>query len=363
MSEPDWLVPSEGLPPEIAVQPANNNLAVTTHDGRTYLAWRTAPDHFASSEAVMYVASSDDLVTWTLETSVALGTDVREPQLLSWNGELWLYLAVLGESSTDFEPEGMRVSRREAPGEWTTPVSAYEPTFIPWRTKVIDDVPYLIGYTGGENVYETDGEPIDIHWLTTRDGTTWEAVVPGQPIVSTGGGSEADFVVRADGSLVSVIRNEAGDEMGYGSKICRATADDLGAWTCASDPRKYDSPLLFRNGADIWLVGRRNVTETGAYDLGAEDLDAQAEYLTYQLDYWQQPKRCSLWSVDPDTLTVTFGLDLPSAGDTCFPDVLDSADGSFEVFNYTSPLDAPDISWLEGQRGATDIYRVTLRFP
>jgi len=54
-------------------------------------------------------------------------------------------------------------------------------------------------------------------------------------------------------------------------------------------------------------------------------------------------------------------LDLPSAGDTCFPSIL-GQDGDFEVWNYSTDPNFPDTTWLEGQRGETNIYRQTLRF-
>ena len=49
VGDPVQVVPSDGLP--VTPQDANNNLSVTDFDGRTFLAWRTAPDHFASTEA------------------------------------------------------------------------------------------------------------------------------------------------------------------------------------------------------------------------------------------------------------------------------------------------------------------------
>ena len=57
--------------------------------------------------------------------------------------------------------------------------------------------------------------------------------------------------------------------------------------------------------------------------------------------------------------------DLPSRGDTCFASVLAPADGRgpFELYNYTSPLDGPDVAWQEGQNGPTVIYRMTVSLP
>ena len=106
------------------------------------------------------------------------------------------------------------------------------------------------------------------------------------------------------------------------------------------------------------------MTETGWYDLGL-DIDEADKYLEYQLAYWQEPKRCALWRVDPDELEVTHVLDLPSGGDTCFPAILQHSTHSFTLFDYSSPIDAAetaDLAWLEGQLGETRIYRHELTF-
>jgi hypothetical protein len=363
MSSPRVVIPGAGLPAEVVDQPANNNLDVVRHEGRVYLAFRTAPNHFAGPDTVLYVVSSSDEQDWRYETQIHLGTDLREPRFLSFDRRLFLYFAVLGQSPISFEPQGMKVTERLADGTWTDPEWFYQPGFIPWRAKVVNGVPYLITYVGGGNIYNGTGEPLEIHLLTTVDGRTFTPVVPGQPKVLEGGGSETDFVFQDDGSLVAVVRNEAGDASGFGSKICRAEAAALGAWHCASDPKKYDSPLLFRHGGDIYLIGRRNISDTGNYDLMMRDLPLPMQDLLYQIDYWQRPKRCSLWKVDPDALTVSFVLDLPSKGDTCFASVWNPSDDEYVVYNYTSPLDtAGDPAWMEGQIEPTQIVRLVLDF-
>lgn len=281
VSAPEQVVPDPDLPGEVAPQPANNNLDVERFDGRLFLAWRTAPTHFASADTVMYVVSSGDGgATWAFEASVALGTDVREPNFVVTGDTLHLLFAVLGDNPLDFAPQGARRITRRGPGDWTAPVETLPPSFIPWRVKEIDGRVNLLGYTGGENVYEPDGEPISVHWLVTDDAITWEPALPSGAVVHEGGASETDLVILDDGSLVAVMRNEAGDADGFGSKICRAPADDLADWTCASDPRKYDSPLLFVEGGAVWLVARRNLTDTGLYDLDRDDLSMADQYLT-----------------------------------------------------------------------------------
>lgn len=365
-----------GSPNQVTLQPANNNLDVVVHGGRKFLAWRTAPTHFASPTTELYVASegSDG---WRFEGKFALGTDIREPRFLEIGGKLILFFAVLGKDSQKFEPQGMKVTEYIEPGHWTAPEWSYEPGFIPWRARVIDGRAYLIGYIGGDNIYDKSGKPIEIHFLNTVDGRSFTPVVPGKPIVQTGGGSETDFTILGDGTLVAVTRNEAGDQsFGFGSKICRAEPGDLSSWTCKTDPKKYDSPLVFRHGSDVYLVGRRNMTDTGNYDLGDSELSYLEQQQKYEVDYSFHPKRCSLWKVDPDALSVSFVLDLPSRGDTCFASELHDASkpDDFTIYNYSNFLDGDDdcahwpddckaLDWFVGQGKPTMIYRIGLSFP
>ncbi|MBL8743398.1 MAG: hypothetical protein JNK04_19950 [Myxococcales bacterium] len=353
----------------VDAQNANNNLDVVSFQGRTFLAWRTAPTHFASTDTVMYVASEGE-DGWRYEGEFAMGTDLREPRFLAIGDRLFFYFAVLGKDQFAFEPQGMMVTEYHGPGDWDEPEEIYEKGFIPWRAKVVNGQAFLIGYVGGENIYEVDGEPLRIHLLSTEDGRTLVPVVAGQPVVQEGGGSETDFVIMSDGALVAVTRNEAGDdEFGFGSKICRAEAGDLGNWTCKSDKKKYDSPLVFRNGDDVWLVGRRNLTESGNYDLDQDDLSYKDQAEAYEIDYSFNPKRCALWRIDPVELTATFAADLPSRGDTCFASYLPKSDDIVTIYNYSNELDGAgdcaswpddcaDIDWWVGQGQATIIYRV-----
>lgn len=364
IGEPVAVVPSAGLPGEVEPAQANNNLDVVRHEGRVFLAFRTGPHHFASAEARLYVVASDDEETWGFEASFFRGTDLREPRLLSFRGRLFLYFAVLGTDRFAFEPQGMLRSERLGPGEWTEPEWAWEPEFIPWRARVVGGEAQLVGYVGGGAIYDPGGGgEVAVHWLRSDDGRSWEPKVPGRPTVLTGGGSETDIAVLDDGAVVAVVRNELGDADGWGSKVCRGEVDAPGDWRCVADPRKYDSPLVVRVGRRVYLMGRRSLGNDGLYDLGLRDLDAATQALRYEAEYWVTPKRCALWEVDPVALSVAPVADLPSRGDTCFPAALELGPGRLRVYNYSSPLDGPDVSWQVGQQGPTGIYRVDVTLP
>ena len=92
------------------------------------------------------------------------------------------------------------------------------------------------------------------------------------------------------------------------------------------------------------------------------DLEHRDQTTAYSLDYWQHPKRCSLWEVDPVELVVDWVLDLPSRGDTCFASILPAGEDRYTVYNYSSDPEGDDISWLAGQTQPTQIYAQDLIF-
>jgi hypothetical protein len=357
------VIPGPGIPMETPPGNSNNNLDVVRFEGRVYLAWRTAPDHFASSQTRIFVVSSSDERTWRFEHQLQLATDLREPRFLALGPRLFLYVSRLGTNPLAFEPQGVSVTERRPDGTWSPLEPVEMPGFLAWRTRVERGRAYMVGYLYGERIYRFAQMPIHVDLLTSTDGRVWNPLEPGRRTVYQGGGSEADFTLGDDGTLYAVIRNELGDDTGWGSKVCRAPADALTRWTCRSDPRKYDSPLMFWYDGEAYLVARRNVTATGHYDLMLRGSDFTTQVVRYQLDYRNHPKRCALWRYVQGEDRIAFVLDLPSRGDTCFAQVLEgSTPDERIVYNYSSPLDGPDLPWWQGQQGETRIYRHVLRF-
>lgn len=303
------VVPSDGLPAETPAGQANNNLDVVRFGGRVYLAWRAAPNHFASPDVTIHVVSSADEVTWQAEASFEVGADLRETRFLPMGDRLMLYMAQLGTSEFEFTPERF--------------------------------------------------------WFAEFDGRELRALDGVEEVVLEGGGSESDFAIDEQGTLFSVVRNEAGDDTGFGSRVCWAPSGAWTEWNCIADRRKFDSPVMFYHDGEAYLIGRRNLSETGDYDLMTEG-NLVEQSVANQSVYGRTSKRCSLWRLEQTTGRFAFILDLPSQGDTCFPSVLratdPSDDGAFYVYDYTSPLQGEDPGWREGQRGQTIIVRHELRF-
>lgn len=355
------IVPSGGLDSRSGVQTANNNLDVVRHQGRVYLAWRTAPSHFASGEVVLNVVSSDDERTWRYETSFRLGHDLREPRLLSLNDRLFLYVSRLGDNAFDFRPAGISVSERGPDGSW----SALEPTgpagAIAWRVKHHAGEALMVLYRGGENLYAFNGQPMTVELWRSGDGRRWRPFSARGPVVLRGGGTETDFVIDSDQKLLAVVRNEAGDGDGAGSKLCRGDGVTLDGWVCKTDVRKYDSPLVFEHEGETYVVGRRNLSGDGRYDVSARS--GALRTIQNELSYITTAKRCSLWRWVKSDDHLAFVLDLPSRGDTCFPARLEGSDPSHVViYDYSSDVDGPELPWSAGQRRPTFVYRHELAF-
>jgi hypothetical protein len=368
------IVPSDGLPPAVDVKRSNNNLDVARFGGRTYLAFRSADSHFAGDSTVMHVVSSDDERSWRDEARFALGRDLREPRWLAQGGHLYLYVSLLGSSSYAFEPARVDVTELRTPGGPAADLTGtdspssgnfgpLEPVGLPgriaWRTRVIDGRGYMTAYAGGEHLYSLRREPMAVELYATDDGRHWRPADPAHPVVSRGGGSETDFAILPDGALFGVIRNEEGDDTGWGSKLCRATGAALGAWTCTSDPRKFDSPNVFLHDGEVYFFARRNLANDGRYDLGVGE--GLLRMLRNQLAYITQAKRCALWRYDRETGKVGFVLDLPSRGDTCFASVVPTDDPArIVVYDYSSDITGPELPWTAAQRRPTYIYRHVL---
>jgi len=361
------VIPGPGLPADADLGQANNNLDAVRHsDGAVYLAFRTAPHHFASPETRILVLRSRDEQNWSLERSFEMGTDLREPRLLSSGDELFLFVSRLGANPWAFEPQGMSRSIRSPNGTWSDLEPFGAPGSIGWRARHLESDLALLAYRGGEMTYEFAPPEQRIDLWRSQNGRDWELWDPEHGAIYQGGGGEADFARSGSGDYLGVIRAEAGDEMGWGSRLCRAPEDHPARWTCRPDPRKYDSPYVFAHGGTVYAVARRNLRGNGHFDRGLGPRDGPwrgLRSLWNQLSYSTARKRCALWRFEPAEPRLAHVLDLPSRGDTCFPAVLPGRQpGEWIVYDYSSPLEGDDLRWIQGQRGETRIYRHLLAF-
>jgi hypothetical protein len=361
-SEVHWVVPSPALPAEAAPLPSNNNLAISRFDGRLYLAWRSSATHFASALTRMLVVSSGDQGrSWQMENVIVRGTDLREPLFVVMGDRLVFYFIELGVNPAAFEPRQVLRMSKAGQGSW----SPVEPAPLPketvvWDIKTHQGAAYMTAYRG--NHYATNEQSnIDLYFKISRDGLTWDDVDPAHPVVYQGGVSEVGFEFDPAGNLWGVTRNEDGDASGFGSQVVFAPADALGKWQFPerSSPFRYDSPRMFRNGSDLYLVARRNVRYDGdqlveaPYDTSST-VDSLVSFAVRKArllaTYSSMPKRTSIYRIDQTARKLVWLEDLPSAADTAFASILEIGPGKFLVANYTNPVDTGGFDWASAAR-------------
>jgi len=348
------------MPAGLQLGRSNNNLDVVRHDGRLWLALRTAPTHYASASARLEVlVSDDDGETWVPDRTIALGRDVREPRLVSWRGRLLLYWFTAGTRGTKFQPDVIWVSER-TDGAWDEPEAVSPPDCVVWRVRPVDDELCMTLYRGAGSLFTAHPEPLTVELWTSVDGRRWAPADPLHPSVHDGG-AEAEFIQLPDGRVTAVVRKE-GPDGGWGSDLATAPHFDPTTWITRHDPRKFDSPFLFLDDGVPHLIARRQVAFGGRYDLGLRFLPGGLRTKVNQLAYWLTPKRTALYRIDPDALTATWLADLPSAGDTAFAGAVPTVDGGGHlVFNYSSPVHRGWWPWFVGQLRPTHIYSVEVR--
>jgi hypothetical protein len=360
---PITVVPSAGLPHELKIDASNANLSVTYFRGRVFMVFRTAVWQIADDNARMYVVSSLDQVHWRHEGTFNYRRDIREPRLLVHKRRLFLYMALLGSNAVAFDPGGTVVTRWRGPDNWTRPRHILAPDFIPWDIRVHRGRVYMLGYTGGGGTFQANPPPKHVYWLMSDDGYDWRPVKAGHEIVYRGQCGETSFAFRRDGSLVTACQTEQVDALGWGAKVCTAPASATWQWTCRGDRRRLDSPMVFVDRDDVYVIARRQVAFGGEYDyLHANlPLSTDPQFAIYDGLYAATTKRCALWSIDAATRDFAPIVDVPGVGDTCYPSIIRQGKHRYLVYNYSSPLDGTDPPWGTALTvGRTLIYRQTI---
>ena len=114
------VVPGPGIPPDAPLGRANNNLDVlqvgVTIPGDPHLA---DPLRHPWTRIIVF-RSDDDGMTWSTETVVDRGRDLRDPRLLALGGDVFLYYFEAGTNPLTFQPGRVFGARREASGAGPT---------------------------------------------------------------------------------------------------------------------------------------------------------------------------------------------------------------------------------------------------
>jgi len=348
------VVPGSGLPEGLDLRGSNNNLDIVRYHGRIYFAFRNAPTHFASRAARHIILSSADGEHWSLEKITSMGRDMREPRFLVYKDRLFYYFFSAGKNPWTFTPQHIWACEYLGPGKWTGPKIIWKPGYVVWRAKEHNGVALMSVYAA-TGVKETKGgTPSELSLLKSEDGLNWEPFNPDRPVQVYGAG-EADFEFDAEGNLYTVVRNESG-----ASKICKAPAADISDWKCVESPMKYDSPLMFKHGDEIYMIARRNIA--GKYYHNSKAVPDGLESWVNMGRYWVTRKRTAMYRFNTAEMKIEWLFDFPSKGDTAFPAIIQLNEDQYLLYNYSSPIRGPDWCWLGGQLTGTRIYSTVITF-
>jgi hypothetical protein len=350
----DWknLTSSGKLPPECVIQRSNNNLDLVKFKGKYYLAFRTAPTHFPSKKAVMYVVSSPDLENWTYETEIKCGRDLREPKFAAYHDTLNLYYFTGSKSMFSFDPQQLLVCRTIGGNFWTKPQSIQLDGFVPWRVRERNDTLYLSAYYG-KNLYN-NGHKSNLRLFRSTDALSWNQI-SAQPQVDVLSAEEGEFIFDKRGNLFATVRLE-----GTGALVCKADKCCIDNWKKVRTKQKYDSALMFDHSDDIYVVSRRNLD--GDVDKLKDRKDEKKRRMRNLIRYSITKKVTALFKLNKDDLSLSLVTDFPSTGDTAFPGISKLDNDTYLLMNYSSNIRGRKKSWIAGQLGRTYIYWTKLHF-
>jgi hypothetical protein len=349
------LLPGPGIPPEVKLQRSLNNVDICLHAGRYYVAFRTAPSHFASRKTHTYVISSADMQTWRLDWQVNLKSDMREPRLLSWQGKLRLYFFQGGTNAFRFQPRHVYMAEQQDTG-WKLSLVPGLDGFVPWRARVYDGQILLSAYWGVD-IYNNKHQP-NLRLFTSKDGLNF-APLTECPQNSRPGAEEAEFNFDNRGNLWATIRFEGG-----GGGLAFGPRGNIGTWQTTYLKDKFDSALMFNHEGRLYLVARRNLDGAAdKWDSAASNAKPEKGHINNMFRYWVTRKVTAIWEVDTARKAFRHLLDLPSTGDCSFAGIAPNPQNPnhYWLVNYSSDIDKRPKNWIRGQLGRTYIYLFDLR--
>jgi len=336
------IVPFETKKP--FVQKANNNLDVVAFNNEYYLAFRTAPSHFASKKAHLIVMHSKDLVNYELDTIVSVKADIREPRFCVKNDSLFLYFFEGGTKMVKFEPKKIWAIVKTSHSKWSGLIDQKLDGFVPWRVRNINNTFYLSAYYG-VNLYNKE-HTSNLRLFTSANGFDWKPI-SAEPQCNLPFAEEGEFIQDKSGELWGTIRFE-----GFGGALFHAEKTDWAKWAFYRTDYKYDSALLFDHEDAIYLIARRNI------DGKANRFKSRNRNL---IRYSFTRKCTSLYKINKTDKTIETILDFPSTGDNAYAGIVQTAPNEYAVFNYSSDPKHKK-NWIRGQLGKTNIYMYRLKF-
>lgn len=172
----------------------HNAFAAFTHWRDVYwLAHRSATGHI-SRDGDILLRRSLDTHQWQDVTGWDVAQDDRDPQWLTTDDRLFLYINSLEEGS--FES---RVCYTQDGVHWSDPVRVYEPGFILWKPVEYNGSCYAAAHRPGPNPLR------ESHLIRSQDGIDWQKV---STIRAGQGESETALLFGEEGRITAFLRSQ-----------------------------------------------------------------------------------------------------------------------------------------------------------
>lgn len=339
------------FPPEIRIQNSNNNLDLISFGDRYYVAFRTAPSHFASPNTWLYVVSSADLDNWAFEDSIHLGYDMREPRFYSHHDTLFLIFFRGGKKMLRFDPNEVLVTYKTKTTGWTKPINIGLDGYVPWKVRTRSDTLYLSAYYG-KNLYNRRHKS-DLRLMSSMDGLHWSNISK-EPQLKLDYVEEGEFIFDKLGDMYGIARMERS-----GSLLTYASHDSLYSWQTVLSPYKFDSSLLLDDDDDIYLLSRRSLG--GKMTQAPKWMNKRQAEKFNLFKYPFTHKVTAIFKYNKVDKVLVHLIDFPSTGDTAYPAITKLGPGKFLFMNYSTNINGRKKIWLTGQLGKTYIYSTILQ--
>jgi hypothetical protein len=282
---------------------------VRWHD-RWWCTFRESEDHIGGN-GLIRVLTSTDARTWeSVATITEAGIDLRDPKFsVMPDGRLMLNLGGSIYEGKTLKGKRSRVSFSADGRTWTAPQAILPDGEWCWRVTWHDGVAYAAAYNAKGPIKDASTE-----WTMTvyrgTDGLNWTLVkvldVPGLP-------NETTLRFAPDGTMLALVRREAGDKLGWVGHAKAPYTD----WTWQPSNHRFGGQNLLLLPDGRWIVGTRDYTGIAA---GRPDAKGGARTIIAELD-----------SKGRLTPLVT----LPSDGDTSYPGLV-WYEGKLAVSYYSS---------------------------
>jgi len=356
-----WPFKNGGFSSEkITFEKSNTDVSVEFFDSKLFVAFRSAPKHFPSAKATLYVFSTSDGKNWELEWRKKTGKDLFSPQLVSFRNSLALFYVNGAAVKSKFLPESVERVTRFSKAYWSNPQKVLSNKEVPYEFKVRNNILWMSSFSGDHQRLGGGLSQVQVHFRKSFNGLDFLPENEVRDHVSIGGLSQVSFEFDDLLNLWGVGKNLDGDYSGFGSTFVFAPNNYLSYWTFGATPKAFFGARTFRYGSDLFVIARKDLARKPFdwFKFGAYSWKRWMNWTKYLLS----PKATALYKFNKDKFDLEWVMDLPGVSDTGEVSVKRVDAHTFFVANHTTDLRNSRRNFLRGRNAASEIYFLSLKF-